>query len=191
MVFYCVQHFVSSLALIIHHPHVIQKQWSNSLNVNYCDMLWINVCVFSFCCVCRLSWWCGARGASAAERDATALWTVGRCQRRHRQPKKPTWWQVQPRPGLRPLFFIRTLFYFLKIKTPHHSLPPHHSVTFCQPSPTSHALPLSHPWTPVSSPSTLKPFVWILFSIKIRKLLTKALYVSLPLPSPFSFQPIL
>lgn len=88
--------------------------------------------------------------------------------------------------------FHSNAFLFFKDKNPpHHSLPPHHSVTFCQPSPTSHALPLSHPWTPVSSPSTLEPFVWILFSIKIRKLLTKALYVSLPLPSPFPFQPIL
>lgn len=46
MVFYCVQRFVSRLDPIIHHPHVIQKQWSYSLNVKHCDMLWINVCVF-------------------------------------------------------------------------------------------------------------------------------------------------
>ena len=56
-------------------------------------------------------------------------------------------------------------------------------------SPSSHALTLSRPWTPVSSPSTLKPFVLILFSIKRRKLLTKALYVSLS-PSSISGHPV-
>lgn len=97
--------------------------------------------LLSLCCLCRLSWWCGAGGARAAEGDATALWTVGSCQLCLGQPKKPTRWQVQPHPGLRSLFFIGTLFFFLFFKdnspTHHPSLPPHQPVTFCHPSPTS------------------------------------------------------
>lgn len=154
-------------------------------------MLRINVLC---CCVCRVSWqrrgWAGGARA-AAEGDNRALCPVGRCQRCHRWPKKPTGWQVQPHPGLRPLFFlfffffIRTLFYFLKINTPHHSLPPHWLVTFF---PTSPALTLSRPWTPVSSPSTLKPFVFSFFLLKEENCWQKHfMYLSPPPP----FQPIL
>lgn len=145
---------------------------------------------FSFCCISRVSWRCGAAGPrAAAEGGATALRPVGRCQCCRRWPKKPTWWQVQPHPGLRPLFFFsfERSFLFFKDKYPQ---PLFLLIELSTPSPSSHALILSRPWTPVSSPSTLKPFVLILFSIKRRKLLTKALYVSLPLP-PFPFQPIL
>ncbi len=144
-----------------------------------------------FCCTCRVSWWCRATGGAAAGAEggeATALRPVGRCQLRLRRPKKPTWWQVQPHSGLRPLvcfFSFERFFYFLKINTPT-TLPPHQPVTFFPPSSSSHALVLSCPRTPVSSPSTLKPFVLILFSIKRRKLLTKALYVSLSPLFPFS-----
>lgn len=92
-------------------------------------------------------------------------------------------------------FFIRTLFYFLKKIN-----------TLSSSSSTCHLLPsftyVLHmhscrhvhgpPPLPSPSPSTLKPFVLILFSIKRRKLLTKALYVSLsPPPAPLAFQPIL
>lgn len=87
----------------------------------------------------------GARGARAAEGLATALRPVGRCQRCRGRPEKPTRWQVQPHPGLRPpvffffclCFSLERFFYFLKDKYPYHSLPPHRLVTFVL---TSHAL---------------------------------------------------
>lgn len=87
-------------------------------------------------------------------------------------------------------FSFERFFYFLKINTPTTLFLLINLVTF-PPSPTSHALTLSRPRTPASSPSTLKPFVLILFCIKRRKLLTKALYVSLSLfpPPPFHFSP--
>lgn len=144
-----------------------------------------------------MSWRCGATSAgaaaTAAEGDATALWPIGRCQPRHRRPKKPTWWQVQPHPGLRPLlclffvfvffFHLNAFFLFFKDKYPHHSLPPH------QPCHLLPSFTCTHAVTSMSSPSTLKPFVLILFSIKRRKLLTKALYVSLPCPPHDHFSP--
>lgn len=89
-----------------------------------------------------------------------------------------------------------SFFYFLKITHPPPTHPPLSSS-----SSTCHILPSFTYFTltptrchihgpPVSSPSTLKPFVWILFSIKIRKLLTKALYVSLPPPLSISAHPV-
>lgn len=86
-----------------------------------------------------------------------------------------------------------SFFYFLKItQTPTTPLfllinPSHSAILHLL---HTHSHTLSHPRTPVSSPSTLKPFVWILFSIKIRKLLTKALYVSLPPPLSISAHPV-
>lgn len=83
------------------------------------------------------------------------------------------------------LFFIQMLFYVLKINTPSPWLSLPLLITVSHPM--SHALMPSHTWTLGSALFTLKPFVLILFSIKRRKLLTKALYVFSP--SPFHFSP--
>lgn len=137
--------------------------WILYFFLNTLFQLWINV--LSFCFICSVSWQFGggARGSRAAEGDDRALCPVGRCQRGHGRPKKPTWWQVQPHPGLRPLVFFfhsNAFFYFLKINTPTTLFL---LIDLSPSSLTSHALTPSRPRTPVSSPSTLKPFVLILF----------------------------
>lgn len=91
--------------------------------------------------------------------------------------------------------FHSNAFLFFQDKPHHHhhnSLPPHQSVIFLNMSysPISQALPLSHPWT-FPHPAVLShhPQTFLsgsFFSIKIRKLSIKALYVSRPSPNPFS-----
>lgn len=143
---------------------------------------------FSFCCISRVSWRCGAAGPrAAAEGGATALRPVGRCQCCRRWPKKPTWWQVQPHPGLRPLFFFHSnaLFYFLKINTPNHSSSssnchlPHllHMHSYCH---------VHGPPCPLPPPSNL--LFWSFFLLKEENCWQKHFMYLFP-SLPFHFSP--
>lgn len=126
----------------------ISSLWSDSVKLKHP--------VVSYCCrICREPWICGGgAGGARAEGDITGPWPVGRCQRCRRRPEKPSWWQIQPHPGLRQLLFLCFLFlyiYFFSFNhscfkffedknTPHHCLPPHQHVTVSSCPPPSRAV---------------------------------------------------